>query len=68
MRNDIYKINSNWRIKLKKKNYLEDQKSIMKTAAILKEIRRRGTDIKLCIYYQFQLEDQITEIKTSGPE
>ena len=33
-----------------------------------KKIKRRGTEIKLCIYYQLQLEDQIKEIKTSVPE
>ena len=33
-----------------------------------KKIRRRGTEIKLCIYYQLQLEDQIKESKTSVPE
>ena len=33
-----------------------------------KKIRRRGTEIKLCIYCQLQLEDQIKESKTSVPE
>ena len=53
MKNNIYKINFNWSIKLKQKTIGGPKINNDNCCHFIKKIRRRGTGMKLCIYDQF---------------